>query len=296
MDLVSLYAIEGSRPSEIKSKQLGKIAVNIVENIILSELGWLFAHNTLENDYGVDAYIERREVINDKIGILGEVIALQIKSSNSYNEESIINFEFGESHKNYWSNHTLPIIIVMVDRSNRECYWKLFEKESIKEVPDVEGKYYIEVPKFKKLDEGSKHELTIIANTGKYRKLSIYLSQLELMEIAQDTQYNLKAVFSEHSEFHRKYLGKFVDLDAETNVGRSETKMLETAHIIIPFINDDFEYDVKLDPRIALEKYFDWAEIEDLGNDSYYIKLKEEYNVLVNALKVIKGQKSLFSK
>lgn len=54
------------------------------------------------------------------------------------------------------------------------------------------------------------------------------------------------------------------------------TESVEKVYMV-PFINDDYKYDETLDPKIALEKYFDWVIITSGENKGeYYLEPKEE--------------------
>lgn len=292
MDSMSQYFIEGTRPSEIKTKQQGKIAVNIVENIILGELGWIFTHNTIENDYGIDAYIERREVYDNKIAILGEMIALQIKSSVKCDEQDEITFKFNESHKNYWSYHSLPVVIVWVDLSKKECYWELFDEETLEvNEEDVKNKFSIKIPKNQVLGRKFKHKFIEIAYQGKLSKLYKYLTMLELMEVAAADNQRLKAVFN--TGFIPQYLGRFVDFDSELEVDEGEVTVLNNSSMIVPFIEEG-KYNEKMDPKEALSKYLDWADIENgVNKNSYYIDLKEEFKGVLEVLSGINKHRKI---
>ncbi|PEE97788.1 hypothetical protein CON21_26280 [Bacillus thuringiensis] len=274
------------------------MGVNLVENAVLSELGWLFAHNTLENDYGIDAYIERREMYKEgdkeKIAIFGQIIALQIKSTDDEERnDGYFRVDFNEAQKNYWNKHTLPILIIIVNRENKECYWQEFKEELVKKnektrVESSNKEYYIDIPIGQKLDKEHKHQITIIAATGKQNKLKTYLSQLDLMEMVAGEQYKLKAVFNNKTtDFNSRYLGRIVDLDGIPKESEYMTESIKKAYIV-PFINDDYRYDETLDPKIALEKYFDWAIVKSRGKEGeYYLGIKACYKDMVSTLKVI---------
>ncbi|MCU5681270.1 DUF4365 domain-containing protein [Bacillus wiedmannii] len=297
MDLDSLYIRDGILPGEINTKQPGKIGANLVENAVLSELGWLFAHNTLENDYGIDAYIERREVHKkekkEDIRIYGQIIALQIKSTDKEkpkNEDYRVHFS--EAQKNYWTKHTLPILIIKVDRQNKECYWQEFREELVKKkdkTADNSGmKYYIDIPTGQKLDKDHKHQITTIAVMGKQNKLKTYLNQLDLLEIVEDDTYEIRAVFdNETTDFHPRYLGRIVTLEGIAKEKGFDNKFIEKPYIV-PFINNNYEYDESLDSKIALEKFFDWANVKTVKPGEYYLSLKNEFKEMVAALKTIK--------
>jgi len=79
------------------------------------ELGFLFREQAI-GDYGIDAIIETK---NDNY-LSGKLIALQIKSGDSYFKEKKddkIIYRGENKHYDYWINHSLPVIIVLYSPS-----------------------------------------------------------------------------------------------------------------------------------------------------------------------------------
>lgn len=84
------------------------LGVNAVERIFL-EMGWLFREQPI-NDYGIDAHAEPK----DGETPTGQLVALQIKSGESYFRKRGDNFVFyGEQrHLDHWQNHILPVTLL----------------------------------------------------------------------------------------------------------------------------------------------------------------------------------------
>lgn len=85
------------------------------------QIGLIF-RETLTQDHGVDGEIE---LLLDRKAT-GRLIATQVKCGQSYlgesNEQGFI-FRFDKKHFDYWINHSLPVIVVLVDHEAEICYW-----------------------------------------------------------------------------------------------------------------------------------------------------------------------------
>ena len=72
-----------------------------------------------ENDFGVDAFIE---FVDDE-RVLGNSIAVQIKSGSSYCTEKTCSVPADRPHFEYWANHSLTVLGIVYDPSDRCAYW-----------------------------------------------------------------------------------------------------------------------------------------------------------------------------
>lgn len=110
-------------PKYQKSNQIGEQGITILKEIIETDLNWIFRPNHLEHDFGIDAYID---VVSENGSVTGKSIALQVKAGDSYfKEENEIGWVFrGQmAHLNYYLNHDIPVLIVLVDISNKKAFW-----------------------------------------------------------------------------------------------------------------------------------------------------------------------------
>ena len=158
-------------PKSNKSNKIGRKGVTILTSIIEDKLIWQLRINHQEDDYGIDAYID---IITEEGHLTGKSIAVQIKSGQSYfrqkNEYGWI-YSGELKHLNYYLNHEIPVILVIVDTESKKAYWELCDAEQT----DRSNKgWSIVIPFHKELEENSKEELT------KYISPTIdYVSQLE---------------------------------------------------------------------------------------------------------------------
>lgn len=86
------------------------------------EANWLFRKQT-SRDYGIDAHVEVVEGTNVK----GRLIGLQIKSGDSWlHPKASGGWDFYPKphHVNYWQNHSLPVAVVVWQRSSNRLLFR----------------------------------------------------------------------------------------------------------------------------------------------------------------------------
>lgn len=116
---------------------------------IFSDFGWVFREQAI-GDFGIDAIVET--TFNNKPS--GKLIALQIKGGNSnfHETDSSLTFYFSENHYLYWSNHSLPVFIILHD-SNNEIFWQVFSTDKAQK---TKTRWKISIPKTNLLKESKK--------------------------------------------------------------------------------------------------------------------------------------------
>jgi hypothetical protein len=121
----------------------------------LSRLGLIF-RETPNTDVGIDGQVEY--VSNNKA--IGKVIAVQIKSGESYLIDRGDHYAFylKEKHLNYWESFPLPVVILLHDPKTQRIYFS--DVRYYLSIPEKEQQYkYIPVPKSPHLDDASKQDL-----------------------------------------------------------------------------------------------------------------------------------------
>lgn len=89
-----------------------------------------FAFRLQSIDFGIDALAER---IHDDAAS-GQLLAMQIKSGPSYFSEEdgdAFVFRFGDRHRTYWLEHSLPVVICLCDVDTGKVYWESVVPETI---------------------------------------------------------------------------------------------------------------------------------------------------------------------
>ncbi len=189
-------------PKYNSSTSKGDIGATIVKSIVQSELNWIYRENHKENDFGIDAYFD---LITEQGNLTGKTIAVQIKTGDSYFKEKN---EFGWiyrgelKHLNYYLNHQIPVVLILVDDIKRMCHWSLCDAKKTTRTRD---KWKITIPSNQLLNKSSKAELT------KYVSPVLdYTSQLEdywnlNKQLLKNKRINL--VVSKEEIIKRDYMG-----------------------------------------------------------------------------------------
>ena len=124
---------------------------------IFTRLNWAFREQPT-SDFGIDAQAEKLDG-DGKAG--GQLIALQIKAGASYFRKRGDGYVFyGEArHRDYWTNHSLPVFLILHNPETGLTLWQRIERHLIEEGED--GRWAIGIPADQTLDE--KHEADIAA-------------------------------------------------------------------------------------------------------------------------------------
>jgi len=173
-------------PEFSDTERLGSKGIRLVDNIVEDELGWVFREQTT-HDLGIDAHIE---VVSDKNRATGQIIAAQIKCGESFFKESATNgyiFRPETKHVNYWTGHSLPVIVIICHPVSGECWWIEVTSENITST----GKgWRIIVPFGQRFDSSHKHILVQIAGrTLAERIRQRYKRRLAVAPIIDDREF-----------------------------------------------------------------------------------------------------------
>ncbi len=180
------------------NSQMERIGINNIENFFIKQFDWIVREQTIL-DYGIDMQVEIKEN-GEATGVL---IALQIKSGNSYCSEnkSKNTFKYSGSlrHLEYWKNHSLPVVFIWYSPSNDSLYWQSVSLESENIKINDKG-WTLQIPSNQILNNNSKEELL-----NKCFNLNNYqLIEENNISINRATRYRLKVIIFEA----RKYLIK----------------------------------------------------------------------------------------
>lgn len=118
--------------------------------LAVESLGWIFREQPVE-DQGIDGHIEAAEQLTAARGTLhrrgtGRLIAVQIKAGPSWFSEASADgwwFRFDETHARLWLNHSLPVIVMLVNVGTHAVYWQEISERTVQ--PAGES-YKVDVP------------------------------------------------------------------------------------------------------------------------------------------------------
>lgn len=111
-------------------------------------LGWSFREQPT-SDFGIDAQAEKLN--EDGLGG-GRLIGLQIKSGPSYFKTRGDDYVYygEERHRTYWTNHSLPVFIIIHEPESGLTLWQKVEEHLITE--GTNGRWSITIPASQTLD------------------------------------------------------------------------------------------------------------------------------------------------
>lgn len=149
------------RPASAKAASAG---VTHTRAAVEDHLGWLFREQPTE-DYGIDAQIE----IVDGEDVRGRLLALQIKGGKSWFSERGPEgwwFRPDIAHVRYWTNHSLPVVVVLYEPETQQCYWQLIDSTTL--VKTSTGGWKVLVPEGHLLDGDARKPLRDAAEGDVY--------------------------------------------------------------------------------------------------------------------------------
>ncbi|GAB2916189.1 hypothetical protein GCM10027093_63390 [Paraburkholderia jirisanensis] len=133
-----------------------QIGVNAVQGICLNELGWIFREQPVI-DMGIDAQIELVQEGNPT----GKLVAVQIKTGPSHVRETDSAYVFRGrlTHLDYWTNHSLPVLLILHLPEATGTFWVHVDGDHITRT----GKSWtIEIPKANRFGVASMHALSAV--------------------------------------------------------------------------------------------------------------------------------------
>jgi len=119
-----------------------KKGLNYVKDIVESE-GCIFHQIQLDNDYGIDAIIELAIDGNLK----AKLIAVQIKSGQSYCTKNKCQIKSDKKHFEYWAKYPLYVVGIVYDPNEKTAYWVDIQNSLKDENKVTNGPYTISVRK-----------------------------------------------------------------------------------------------------------------------------------------------------
>ncbi|MER7520741.1 DUF4365 domain-containing protein [Streptomyces sp. NPDC126499] len=146
------------------SAKVAGIGVTQTRLAVEDELGWLFREQPAE-DFGIDAHAE----VVDGERVRGRLLALQIKSGLSWFRERGEGgwwFRPDAAHVEYWTNHSLPVVVVLYHPESKRCYWQLVNRETLVETSS--GSWKLLVPEAHVLDGTARAALSQAAEGDPY--------------------------------------------------------------------------------------------------------------------------------
>lgn len=146
---------------------------------MLDELGW-YPREPSDPDYGIDVYVE----CADEGVPNGRMLGVQVKGGASFFCEQVddgVVFRGSQRHLDYWTGHSLPVIVVLYDPEAKTAIWQAIDGETVEST----GKgWKIVVPRAQVLDGSAAAPLTELADADAYtRRLNALRADLSWMNV-----------------------------------------------------------------------------------------------------------------
>lgn len=176
-----------------------RTGINAVEAIVLNELKWIFREQPIA-DMGIDAHVELVEDGNPS----GKLIGLQIKTGKgNFHETKDAYVYYGEDvHLDYWTNHSLPVILVGHIPETKETLWVHVSESTVER---TQKGWKVSLLKTARLDPAVRDDLAKLFKGSpreqKLRQLAIHEPLMRHVESG-------KKVSVEIDDWYNKSLGR----------------------------------------------------------------------------------------
>ena len=234
------------------SAKVASAGVTHTQMAIEDDLGWLFRLQPTE-DYGIDAQVE----IVDGQDVSGKLLALQIKGGTSWFKEPGVNgwwFRPDVEHVQYWTKHSLPVVVVLYDPGTGRCHWQHISRETLVETSTNGWK--VLVPEAQVLGESARFALQKAAESDPYE---LRLRELRLAKPWMEMLASGTRLVVDFAEWVNKMSGRgsvSIGIDHEDS---SEPEKLVSWH----FLAGPRSY------AEAVPKLFAWAD-SNMHEETYY--------------------------
>jgi hypothetical protein len=203
-----------------ENPQTERLGVSTID-IFFSKIGWLFREQPVL-DHGIDAQVE---VVEDGQPT-GKLIALQIKTGNSYFSEvsgGCYVLRGNKHHYDYWTSHALPVIAMLCNPETLNVYWVQVTDESIIRTGDG---WKILVPQENLLAESEIEHLASLTNIPKplqkYNRLKLDRQWIDMVADGE-------IVYIEFEDWIHKSLKRYnfrIGCESRSNIPEMQWPML----------------------------------------------------------------------
>ena len=106
------------------NKITGQLGVNLIERVVLGEMGYIWNSQNAELDVGIDGAIE---IVTPDNGPTGSILQVQSKTLADFTADTDASFQYlcNQRDIDYWMKFNAPVLLVVSrSRSQDEAYWK----------------------------------------------------------------------------------------------------------------------------------------------------------------------------
>ena len=237
-------------PHYNESKRTAEKGVTFVKMKVENDLDWIFRSTHLEDDYGIDGYID---IIGINNSVTGKYLGVQIKTGKSYfKTKKGFGWEFkGENkHLNYYLNLDKPIIIILVNLEQQVAFWGEFD---LNKVTKTSTGWSILIPEYNELSKNSKQEFKkLVGNIVDYMPQLEY--QWKLNEKIKNSSFTYLNVSRE--EIINKDVSGFTIMLNKLTI---DEEMIKKARGAFSFTIDGYENDSR--ELLEIPEVREWAKL-----------------------------------
>jgi hypothetical protein len=144
-------------PANLRTEREGIIAVALTA----ARLGLIW-RETSTADVGVDGQIE---MVNDAGLATGQLVAVQVKSGESYMSDGGSHWRFfpDPKHRFYWERYPIPVLLILHSPARGESYW-VDARYALKS-PQLSSQLYIAVPKANVFERATAAQLSAVTGS-----------------------------------------------------------------------------------------------------------------------------------
>lgn len=178
------YRPRSKKPNSDETDPTTRLAINAVEKVFLRDFKWSF-RRLPGSSIGVDARVD----ILDEGSPTGRFLALQIRSMPSREENGGDYIYRGENnHLDYWTKHSLPVYLVVVDLESGLMLWQRVEKWLCEE---TETGWSIAVPVTNVLDASARlgFDEAIVSDPESLMRSAFALDRALMVDVQDQTTF-----------------------------------------------------------------------------------------------------------
>ncbi|WP_066757913.1 DUF4365 and DUF1817 domain-containing protein [Chryseobacterium glaciei] len=254
-------------PKYNKQRKIGDKGVSIIRNIVEDEFNWIFRPVHLEDDFGIDGYID---IIGLDNSVTGKSIAVQIKSGDSYfksKTNSGWTYRGENKHLNYYLNNNHPLLLVIVDLNNKNAYWTEF---NLSKTSRSTNGWSINISKENKFSRDNKNQIQLIAGD-----IVDYMSQIEYQwEINDKLKESSKIMLNvDKSVILKQDTSGFTELLDKLTI---DDEMIKKSEGKLSFFIDGYNDDVREIYEIPEVRIWSQKVLSDFKYWGYFLDMEEK--------------------
>ncbi len=267
-------------PLRTTAQATGELGVAIVATLVRENLGWEFRRTPQESDFGIDGYID---IVTHQAYVTGKSLAVQIKTGTSFFAEPTPEgwrYRGELKHVNYYCNAPVPVVLILVDPTRRQAWWRQFE---VYETDRTGGSWTLLVPRVNELGSGARFAMEKIAGCS-----TNYLPHLEQFWMLGENvrEYDMVCIQVQRLEIETRNVRPFAKLFERLSVSR---EVVERAMNKVDFVVDGYNDDQR--ELYQVPEVVRWIEraIEEVKYLSYFLCLGDRAQGILLIISCLAG-------